>query len=107
MMQAADLRNGNDLAAILNGPYLGRILRQGQMRPRAVITGKVALEHATEMSLRENHHVIQTFATDRSDQPLGIGVLPRIPGLTDDFFSPRAIGRDGETRDRRWSRDHE
>jgi hypothetical protein len=58
------------------------------MRPRAVIVGKVVLQHASEVPLAEDHHMIEVFPANRSDPPLGITVLPRTPGCRYDFFDP-------------------
>jgi len=47
------------------------------MGSRPVVVGKVRPEYSVEMALAEDNDVIQAFSTDRSDETLGIGVLPR------------------------------
>jgi hypothetical protein len=85
MVEPADLRNGDDFATTHDDARLRCILRERQMRPGAVIVGKVTLQQTTQMPLAENYHMIQTFPTYRTDQSLGISVLPRTPGCGDYF----------------------
>jgi hypothetical protein len=56
-----------------------------------VIIGKVTLQQTTQMPLAENYHMIQTFPTYRTDQPLGISVLPRTPGCGNYFSDPQRL----------------
>jgi hypothetical protein len=46
------------------------------MRSPRVVVGEVGSEDPLEMSLVEHDHVIETVASDRSDQPLDVGILP-------------------------------
>jgi len=47
------------------------------MRPDLVVIGSVILQHATQLGFVEHDQVIEAFATDRSDEPLNVAVLPR------------------------------
>ena len=69
MMQTADSRDGDDLSdsAWHDRARVGAILVERKMRPRAVIVSNVSGEHAAQMALVEDDHVIQTLATDRTD----------------------------------------
>ena len=55
------------------------------MGSRAVIVGNVSGERALEMRRIEDDHVIETLATNGSDQALDIGILPRARGARNDL----------------------
>jgi len=46
------------------------------MRSRVMMILKIARQHAAQVTLAEDDNVIQTFAADRSDETLGVGILP-------------------------------
>src|SRR5713226_919505 len=79
MMESADLgqRTAAALLGWLNGARLGRILLEHEMGARAVVVAEVAAQTTTEVSLVEDNHVVEQFASDGADQALGEGVLPR------------------------------
>ena len=66
MVQPSDFRNGDDLAIWHDGPSIGGVLTQGQVRSGAMIVGKVALQQTTKMPPIQNYHMIQTFTTNRT-----------------------------------------
>src|SRR5712691_11584519 len=80
MVQPTYLRNGDDLPLIHDLPRFGRVLFQSEMCPRAVIIAQITLQYPPQMSLMENHNMVQTLTTNRADQPLDKRVLPRTPG---------------------------
>jgi len=43
------------------------------------------------MSLIQNDHVIKQLASNTSNQPLGVGVLPRRCWRGHDFFNPQGM----------------
>ena len=75
-MKSAEDRSRNDLAKPLNGAMARRILVQGQMRSEFVVISCVGRKYPTQMGVVEDDDVIETFPTDRADQPLCMPVLP-------------------------------
>jgi len=47
------------------------------MRADLIVIGSVILQNATQLRFVEHDQVIESFATDRSNEPLDVGVLPR------------------------------
>ena len=79
MVEPTDTWERHD-AADLRRLYLalgGGVRLQGHVRPVDVIVGEVLSENSPKMLLVENDHVVETLATDRADQSLGVGILPR------------------------------
>src|SRR3977135_1050097 len=78
MVQTADLREGDKGACRrrLYGPRVGTILVQREMRPAVVVIVKVCRQHTAQVTLIEDDDVIETFAADRADDALDIGILP-------------------------------
>ena len=78
-MQAADFRYGDDSsdAALLNRAGVGAILIERKMRAGALVVVDVRGQDAAQMALVEDHEVVETFATDRTDHALDVSVLPR------------------------------
>ena len=66
VVQAADFWKLHDLAGRgeLDGPELGCILVEREVCARLMVIGEVAGQHAAQVSLAEDEHVIQTFASD-------------------------------------------
>ena len=58
------------------------------MRPSPVVIVHVTGKDAAQMALVEDHDVIQTLATDRTDHALDASVLPRRAWGRDDFRDP-------------------
>jgi hypothetical protein len=87
MMQAADLRKGDNSASRgwLYGPRLWAILVQREMRPAVVVILKIRRQRTAQVMLIEDDDVIETFAADRADDALDIGVLPRRSRCGDDL----------------------
>jgi Phage integrase family len=54
--------------------------------------------HLGEVSLTEDHHVIQTLTSNRTDHPLCECILPRTPGRADDLLAWPTTGFDAEAR---------
>jgi len=61
----------------LNRASNGRILAQGQVRPRLTIAASVRFQSPAQMYLAEDNDVVHTFTPDRSDQPFDYAILPR------------------------------
>jgi hypothetical protein len=75
MVQAANLREGNDIAGrgklYATGPRA--VFAQRKMRSAVVMVLKIARQHAAQMALVEDDDVIQTFPADRTDETLRTG----------------------------------
>ena len=78
MVQTADFGNLQDPARFgeLDGSDVGGILIEREVRSSLVIVGEVPDQDATQVSFAKNENMIQTFAPDRTDEPLREGVLP-------------------------------
>src|SRR5215471_701390 len=46
------------------------------MRSRFVVIAKITFQYPAQMLLAEHNHVIQALATDASNHPLGVWILP-------------------------------
>jgi hypothetical protein len=92
MVQTADLWEGDNGACggWLYGPGLGAILVQREMRAASVVIVKVCRQHTAQVTLIEDDDVIETFAADRADDALDIGVLPRRSWCSDDLLCDSA-----------------
>ena len=66
-------RNDAALLGALNGARLGRILLKCVMRARAVVVAEVAAQTTMEVSVVEDNHVVEQFASDGADHALGEG----------------------------------
>jgi hypothetical protein len=79
MMQAADLREGNNVIPCGGSLYRTRpwtVLVERKMRSRLMMILKIARQDAAQVTLAEDDNVIQAFTSDRTDETLGVGVLP-------------------------------
>jgi hypothetical protein len=63
-VQAADLRDRNDLAqrATLDGPAQRRVLLQAEVRARRVVVLDVLPQESQEVGLVEDDHVVRELA---------------------------------------------
>src|SRR5208283_145174 len=57
----------------------------------AVIVNKVTLQQTAKMPLTEDHNMVQALATNRSDQPFRVSILPGTPGCDDNFFHAQRL----------------
>src|SRR5262245_30189812 len=81
-MKAAKDRLGCDDAEALNRPMEGGILVQRAMNARFIIIRGIPTQDPAQMRLPKYDHVVETFPSDRADQPLDIRVLPRGSGCS-------------------------
>jgi hypothetical protein len=93
VVQAADLWQLRDLSrpGELNGPELGCILVEREVRATLMIILEVAGQDAAQVRLAENENVIQTLAPDRTDQALGERILPGAVRRREDFVDAHAF----------------
>jgi hypothetical protein len=68
------------------------------MCTRLMVIREVASQDVAEVSLAENEHVIQTLAPDRTDEPLGEGVLPRAVRCRENLLDPQKISEGNPMR---------
>jgi len=82
VMKAAKDRLACDDAEALNRPVEWGILVQRAMNARFIIICGIPAEDPAQVRLHENDHVVETFPSDRADQPLDVRVLPRRSGCS-------------------------
>ena len=72
MVQPTDAGQAHDFTVPFDGSMLGRVLRQGEMRPTVgptvVIVRDVGREDSPKVVLPEHDDVIETLPTNRTDQ---------------------------------------
>jgi hypothetical protein len=100
MMQTADLPDGDDASdpAWLDRARVRAILVESKMRPRSVVVFDVGRKNTPQMALVEDHDVVETFATDRTDHALDASVLPGRAWRRDDFCDPHRLNTVVEVR---------
>src|SRR5260370_34601136 len=79
MMKAAEDRPSGHLAEPLDRPVGRRILVQGQMCSEFVVIVDIGRKDAAQTGLAQHDDLIQAFPSDRSDQSLGMPILPGLP----------------------------
>jgi hypothetical protein len=79
MMQAADLGEDNNIACRgkLYGTRPRAVLVEREMRSGIMVILKIGRQYATQVTLVEDDNVIQAFTADRTDETLGVRILPR------------------------------
>jgi hypothetical protein len=93
MMQAAQMRLGNDAAVRLRLDFARNrgVAVQGLMAASVMIIGKKSLEYAVQVALAENDHVINALAPNRADQSLDERALPRRPRRDEHFLNSHSL----------------
>src|SRR5205807_10481577 len=102
VMKASKDRLGCDDAEALNRPMEGGILVERAMNARFIIISGILAQDPAQVCLPEHGQVVETFPSDRADQPLDVRVLPRRSGRgrlvpnshgAQTLHEDRAIGR--------------
>jgi len=93
MVQAANFWTPYDLAGqgVLDGPDVGGVLVEREVRASPMIVADVAGQDATQVSLPEDEDMIQALAPDRADAPLREGILPRAVRRGKDFLDTHPL----------------
>jgi hypothetical protein len=93
MVQAANFWTLHDLAGqgVLDGPDVGCVLVEREVRASPMIVADVAGQDATQVSLPEDEDMIQALAPDRADAPLREGILPRAVRRGKDFLDTHPL----------------
>src|SRR5262249_26851676 len=88
MMQAADLRNGNDraLSTRFDCSWDGRVLIKTLMGPGIMIVAKIFLQNPSEMFFRNNNYMVETLLANTTDRAFRVCILPGRVGSGDHFF---------------------
>jgi hypothetical protein len=88
VVQTADLWEGNNGACggWLCGTRLGASPVQREMRAALVVILKICQQHTAQVTFIEDDNLIETFAADRADDALDIGVLPWRSRCCDDLL---------------------
>jgi hypothetical protein len=88
MVQTADRGEGSNGAGRgwLYGSGFRTILAEREMCPALVVILKICQQHTVQVTLIEDDNVVKTFAADRADDALDIGVLPRRSRCSDDLL---------------------
>src|SRR5215472_3654633 len=76
-MKAAEDRLGCDDAKALNRPVEWGILVQRAMNARFIVIRGIPTQNPAQVRFPKYDHVVETFPSDRADQPLDVRVLPR------------------------------
>ena len=61
------------------------------MRPGIVIVLKILGQNAMQMFFVEHDHMVETFATNGTDDSLAVGILPRRMGCNQDFVDSHVL----------------
>ena len=77
VMQSVEDWAAKNTPCPLNSTRLGRVLIQGQVRARPIIVGRVRSQQMAKMPLAEHDNMVQAIASDRTDHPFTISILPR------------------------------
>src|SRR5215831_15636062 len=98
MAQSTDLWNLDDpLRPVrLNWSTFWCVLIQGQVGAGLVIVAEIIFEQSAQMVVIEDDHMIQALATNASDHPLDIAILPRTPWCNENFFDTHSFDSRGE-----------
>src|SRR5262249_10002660 len=80
VMKAAENRPGFDDAEALYRPVEWSILVQRAMNARFIIIRGIPTQDPAQVRLPKYDHVVETFPSDRADQPLDVRILPRRSG---------------------------
>jgi len=93
MVKPADLRDGNDPPCVpgLNRTQLGWVFPARKMRPGPMVVGHVVANDSKHLAFVERDNVIEAFASQRSDEPFRVRVLPRGAGGNNDLLEPKIL----------------
>jgi hypothetical protein len=79
MVQPGHRRDGDDSAKIarLDRTSDRAIFFEREMRSGTLVVVDIRGHYATQVALVEDNYVVETFAANRTDDPLDVSVLPR------------------------------
>ncbi len=93
MMQAAGLRNRDDLAQRrrLHFTWFRRVAIQGQVAAGVVIVVEVIREDAVQVFFIQHDEMVETLAAYGADNPFAVRILPGRAWCDQDFFDAHAL----------------
>ena len=93
MVEATDFAKRHDPAGSwpFDGPPVGRVLVEREMRSGAVIVREVRGQDATQVAFAQNDDMIEALPPDRADEPFHERILPRAVGGREHFEDPHAL----------------
>src|SRR5262245_35189872 len=93
MVKSTDLWNLDDPVRLvrLNCPTFWCVLIQRQVRAGFVIIAEIVFEQSAQMVVIEDDHMIQALATNASDHPLHVTILPRTPWRYANFLDAHSF----------------
>src|SRR5262245_42901493 len=99
VVQAADFRKLHDPARLgaRDGSKVGCVLVEREMGARLMVIGEVPGQDSTQVSFAEDKNVVEALPADRTDQPLGEGILPGAVWGREDFPRSAFPSRGGGT----------
>jgi hypothetical protein len=77
MMQSAQDRATGNASGCLGGARCAGASLFNDKCARAVVLAHVRQQHVTQMAFAKYRDMVNAFPADRTDQPFGVGVLPR------------------------------
>jgi hypothetical protein len=82
VVQPTDFRKLHDSASRrkVDGPDVGCVLGEREMRASFVIVAEVAGQDAAQVSFPEHENMIQALASDGANEPLGEGICQGLCG---------------------------
>ena len=91
IMQSAEHGFGLDRphARWLDGPRLWTVLLQPQMSTASMVVVHVLPKHSPEVPLIKDDHMVEALASDRSNHPLDVRVLPGRPSCGLDLLDAK------------------
>src|ERR1043166_10248247 len=70
---------------------MGVVAVEGLMRARGVVIPEITAQQTSEMPFVDNNDVIEAFPSNRPDDALGEGILPRGARGDEDLAHPQAF----------------
>jgi hypothetical protein len=80
MMEAAKPRDRCDTPDCLRWSVERSVLVQRKMRADAIVVGRVIGQQIAKVAFSQHHDMVEALASDRSNQPCNVTVLPRRAG---------------------------
>src|SRR5215510_4931855 len=92
-MKATDLRDRNDAPASwsLHLASMGAVIVEGLMRAGGVVVREITAQQTSEMPFVDHNDVIEAFPSNRPDDALGEGILPRGARGDEDLAHPQVF----------------
>ena len=91
MMKSADFVDLDDPSFAHDLTLDRTLFTKGQMHARSVVVAKVRSQDSLQVTSAQNNEVIHAIPSDRSDQTLRIGVLPRTLRCREDLFNLKRL----------------